>query len=355
MRRSAILFLSLGLCGLSISTVADAQPAPASPSAADISAARAIGAEGVKLAEKGRCAEAVEKLERSEKLYHAPTTLGRLAECQIELGRIVLGTENLQRLLREPVAASAPPAFTAARARAEKVLARAKPRIANLVINVAAPPATKIDLTVDGVAVSDMFIGNEWPADPGQHVVEATSPGFLKASAKVALKDGEGEKVSLKLDVDPSYVKPAAPDPVVTKPSDGDKSPPPLPPPPPPDPKSNVLAYAALGVGGAGVVVGSVTGILFLGKNSDLSKSCPDKNCSTAAGQSDLSSTKTMGTISTVGFIVGGVGLAAGAVLLLTGGAPTKASVTGKSTAKSNELTVRPVVGGNYLGVSGSF
>jgi hypothetical protein len=348
MRRSAILVLVL--FGLSVSSVAGAQPAPATPSAADVSAARALGAEGVKLAEKGRCAEAVEKLERSEKLYHAPTTLGRLAECQIELGKIVLGTENLQRLLREPVAVNSPAAFTAARARAEKVLAHAKPRIASLQINVSAPPSTKIDLTVDGVAVSDMFIGNEWPADPGQHVVEATSPGFLKANANVALKDGETEKLSLKLEVDPSYVKPSTPEPVVAKPSDGENTPP-----PPPAPKSNTLAYAAFGVGAVGVVVGSVTGILFLGKNSDLSKSCPDKICSTVAGQSDLSGTKTMGNISTIGFIVGGVGVAAGAVLLLTGGAPAKASVTGKSAAKANELTVLPVVGGNYLGLSGSF
>ena len=348
MRRSALLVL--GLFGLSVSGVAGAQLAPATPSAADVSAARALGAEGVKLAEKGRCAEAVEKLDRSEKLYHAPTTLGRLAECQIELGKIVLGTENLQRLLREPVAASSPAAFTAARARAEKVLAHAKPRIASLQINVSAPPSTKIDLTVDGVAVSDMFIGNEWPADPGQHVVEATSPGFLKANANVALKDGQTEKLSLKLEVDPSYVKPSTPEPVVAKPGEGEST---APPPPPPAPKSNTLAYAAFGVGAVGVVVGSVTGILFLGKNSDLSKSCPDKICSTAAGQSDLSATKTMGNISTIGFIVGGVGIAAGAVLLLTGGAPAKASVTGKSAA--NELTVRPVVGGNYLGLSGSF
>lgn len=350
MRRSSILVVSLAL---SVSSVAGAQPAAATPSASDIAAARSIGAEGVKLAEKGRCSEAIDKLDRSEKLYHAPTTLGRLAECQIELGKLVLGTENLQRLLREPLAANAPPAFVAARARAEKVLARARPRIGNLQITVTAPPSTKVDLTVDGVPVSDMFIGNEWPADPGQHVVEVTSPGFLKANAKVSLKDGEAEKVSLKLEVDPNYVKPVIPDPVVVKNGDPDNNPPP-PPPPPPEQKSNALAYAALGIGAAGLVVGGVTGALFLGKKSDLETSCPNKNCTTPAGQSDLSSTKTMGTISTIGFIVGGVGLAAGAVLLLTGGSPAKASVTGK-TSKANELTVRPVLGGNYWGLSGSF
>ncbi len=351
MRRSSIVVLSLAL---SVSSVAGAQPAPA---ASDVAAARSLGAEGVKLAEKGRCSEAIDKLDRSEKLYHAPTTLGRLAECQIELGKIVLGTENLQRLLREPVASNAPPAFVAARARAEKVLAKAKPRIGNLQINVSAPPSTKIDLTVDGAPVSDMFIGNEWPADPGTHVVEVSSPGFLKANAKVALKDGEGEKVSLKLEVDPNYVKPAVPDPVVVKAGDPDNNNgnPPPPPPPPPEQKSNALAYAALGVGAAGVVVGGVTGALFLGKKSDLTTSCPNKNCATTAGQSDLSSTKTMGTISTIGFIVGGVGLAAGAVLLFTGGSPAKASVTTGKTSKATELTVRPVLGGNYWGLSGSF
>ena len=311
-------------------------------SAADVAAARSLGAEGVRLADKGRCREAVEKLERSEKLYHAPTTLGRLAECQIDLGKVVLGTENLQRLLREPLAPGAPPAFVAARVRAEAVLAKARLKIGNLQIGVEAPAGAKLEMTVDGAPVSDMFLDNQWPADPGVHDVEVTALGFLKATAKVTVREGEGQKVSLKLVADPDYVKASPPEASVAPLAEPEKS---VPPPPPESGSSKTLAYVALGVGGAGMVVGSVAGILFLGKASDLDKACPNKTCPpTSAG--DLSSTMTLGTVSTVGFIVGGVGLAAGAVLLLTGGSP-------KGITKVGALT--PVIGPTYLGASGSF
>src|SRR4029079_17212090 len=43
--------------------------------AGDMATARTLGTEGLRLAESGDCAGAVEKLTRAEKLHHAPTTL----------------------------------------------------------------------------------------------------------------------------------------------------------------------------------------------------------------------------------------------------------------------------------------
>ena len=78
-------------------------PAPAlAQDSENIAAARSLGIQGVKLAEEGKCKEAIEKLERAEALYHAPTILGRLGECQVQVGQIVRGTENLNKVVRDP-------------------------------------------------------------------------------------------------------------------------------------------------------------------------------------------------------------------------------------------------------------
>ena len=124
-RRHAFAILAIGL-GTTLAGPAFAQQAPR---AEDVAAARALAVEGIKLADAGDCRAAVEKLERAEALRHAPTILGRLGECQVALGKIVLGTENLQRVVREQLAADAPAAFRDAQARAQKVLDTALPRI----------------------------------------------------------------------------------------------------------------------------------------------------------------------------------------------------------------------------------
>src|ERR1039457_2485634 len=73
------------------------------PSAADTAAARELAIDGLKLADAGHCAQAIDKLTRAEKIRHSPIVLGRLGECQIEEGKIVDGTEDLHRVLHEPI------------------------------------------------------------------------------------------------------------------------------------------------------------------------------------------------------------------------------------------------------------
>ena len=87
-----------------------------------------------------------------------------------------------------------------------------------------------------------------------------------------------------------------------------------------------VPEIAAFGVGAAGLVVGSVTGGIFLSKLDALKARCPANHCA-YADQAEARSIGTLGTISTVSLIVGGVGAVTGGVLLLTqrigGGSPS--------------------------------
>lgn len=307
-------------------------------SATDTAAARAYGQDGVVLADQGKCTAAIEKLDRAEKLHHAPTTAGRLGECEITVGKVVAGTERLQRLLREGLAPSPPKSFVTAMDRAQRVLDAALPRIATLRISVKAPAGAKPAVTVDDEAVSSALIGADIPTDPGAHKVVATAKGFVSATKELTLKDGETNGITLTLVADPSY-KPEQP-PVVAGPVTGPVS---------PDTttarKTNILPYVAFGAGALGLGVGTVAGLIVGSKSSDLSSNCRGDGGCPKTQESTLDSAQTWATVSTIGFIVGGAGIATGVVLLLIGS-------PGKSASRG---TVRPLVGAGFAGVDGTF
>jgi hypothetical protein len=322
-------------------------------SSANRAAARELGIQGVLLAEKGKCGDAIEKLERAEKLFHAPTTLERLGECKVEVGRIVDGTEDLQRVVKEDLPPGAPAAFTAAKTRAAGVIKKATPRIAHLRVHINAPSGTSASVMMDGNSFPDAALDGDRPVDPGTHSLAATADGMIKAETTVSLADAESKAIELKLVPDPNATKPTQipppPQQAADQPKPDDDHNKHPPPPPPPSP-SHVPAYIAFGVGVAGVGVGAVTGVLALGKKSSLDTACgPTKTGCPSTSQSDIDSAKTFGTVSTIGFIVGGVGVAAGIVLLLTEGSSSNA------TATVGSVHVTPDIGAGFVGAHGSF
>src|SRR5262249_29843666 len=147
-----------------------------------------------------------DKLSRAESLYHAPTILDRLGECQVKVGQIVLGTENLNRVVREELPANAPKAFRDAKTRAQKALDAALPRIGHLTVNVE-PKEAKITVTVSDVAVPPALLGVERPTDPGTHEVVASAPGYLTQKTTVTLAEAGRETVTLRLTLDPNAPK----------------------------------------------------------------------------------------------------------------------------------------------------
>jgi hypothetical protein len=340
---------------LCCASLAIASPAFAqNPSPEDIASARSLGTEGVRLADAGDCASAIPKLEAAERLYHAPTTLERLGECQVNLGRLVAGTESLNRVVRESLAPGAPAAFVTAQRRANEILAGAKPRIGKLRIHVDGAPIDKVSVTVDGANVPSVLFDADRATDPGVHEVRATAMGYRTEAATVQLAPGAEAAVSLKLEPDsnagaaPGSLSSAPqPGPAITansspapSPSSGSSGP------------SRIPAFVALGIGGAGIAVGSVFGIMALGTKSTLDNSCPDKKMCPPSSQSDIDDLSTRATISNIGFIVGIVGVAVGTVLLVTThgeeSRPTGASV-------SPRVHVRPWLGVGAAGLGGTF
>jgi hypothetical protein len=284
-------------------------------------AARALGIEGIKLANEGDCAAAVDKLSRAAQLFPAPTIVGRLGECQVELGRVVAGTENLQKVVREQLAADAPPAFVEAQERARGVLDRALPRIAKLTVQVLAPAGTSYQVTLDGRPLPVALVGVERPIDPGSHEVSVTAPGCAAAKQSVTLPDGGAESVTLTL-------SPVAPNLVPTPAAPTSSAAPPTVPAasvePAPSSSGRTWGYVSLGLGGVGLALGTVFGVSAMGKKSDLEKVCSGGRCPPSA-QSGIDSMNTSATLSTVGFAVGIVGVGFGTYLLLTSGRSSEA------------------------------
>ena len=109
--------------------------------------------------------------------------------------------------------------------------------------------------------------------------------------------------------------------------------------------KTNPIVYVGFGVGAAGIVVGTLGGILTFSNKGDLKPLCDGLVCDTSA-RKIVSTARTWATVSTIGFVVGGVGIAAGVVGLLM---PTK------------ELVVAPgvkahlVLDPSSVGLAGTF
>jgi hypothetical protein len=327
------------LCAALLATLASSSRAD--ESAENTAAARTLGIEGVQLADAGKCPEAIEKLTRAESLHHAPTILGRLGECQVNVGDVVEGTENLNMVVREQLPANAPKVFHDAQDRAQKVLTQAMPKIAHLVIRIT-PSDVKASVAVAGKSVPAALIGAERPTDPGTHQVTATAEGYKPASATVTLAEGGHQDITLLLEKDPNAVA-ALPASTTPPPAAGAE----VTPPPEAAGRSNTPAYVAFGIGAAGLVVGSVTGALAFSKASD----CPDKVC---PSQDKLDSAKSMATVSTISFGVGLAGVAVGTILLLTNHKSEAPPAQAKAHPEP-KLTVHPWLGVSSLGVMGTF
>jgi hypothetical protein len=307
--------------------------------AADIAAARELATEGVMLADAGKCDKAIDKLARADKLHHAPTILERLGECQVIVGRLVEGTENLQRVIREPLGPNPPAPFVAAVARAQKVLSEAQPKIAKLTIFIE-PEAAAVTVTVDGTGISSASIGTPRPMDPGAHVIEARASGYRSAMTTVTLTTSQIASITLKLEPKEEAVEEPVP-----PPAKKDAPPPkPLPPPEAPPPKPNrTAAYLTLGIGVAGLAAGATFGFLAMGRKNALNDECDASKVCPPSSQTTLDAAQRWAAFSSVGFAVGAAGVTVGTILLLT------------TPSDKKGAWVAPTVGIGSLGLRGEF
>ena len=183
-RNAARLFSSRWALPVSVSGTAHAQVTES-----ERAAARQLFHEGDELQRAGKFAEALDKFQRAQQVFSAPTNMLRIAECDAALGHLVASAEAYRALVRTPLPAHSPKAFEAAVDQARGELAQVEPRVPRLVIRIdpAGAPVPRCKST--GSPSPPRFSASLFPLDPGSHEVLVSASGFVSAQQSVVLKE----------------------------------------------------------------------------------------------------------------------------------------------------------------------
>ncbi len=295
-RRMLVVLRAVAMAGVLLA----AHPAlaqTATPSTTD--QARELGERGVSLYDAGEYKRALALFQRAEDLHHAPTLVLYLARCNAKLGHLKQALALYREVIAEALPKNAPAQFAKARAAALAELDPLMARIPTVAVTVDAPPTTTPVLTIDGRTIPKARWGSV-ELDPGDHTFEVSAEGFAPVSKNVSVPEGERVAVTLAL------VAPE-PAPAPVAPAVGTELP-------------LWPAWVGLGLGGAALVAGMVTGGLHVAKVSDLKERCrPDNRCP-AADQGEADEAQVLATVSTATTIAGlalSLGAAAYAVIVV--------------------------------------
>jgi hypothetical protein len=325
-RRVAVALLTLSAaCG-----VAHAQ------SPEDIDQARELAGQASDLLDEQRFEEALERVTQAEAKFHAPTHLLMMAEAQIGLGRLVDAVDTYERIAAEPLPSSAPRAFVKAKETARVKLRDLIARIPSLKIVVRGPDSGGVSVTVDDKPFP-LDADEAVRFDPGERRLKVVAQGYVSVERSVILPNRGGVTVEEVLLVKESEVEAAPVQPPPARPPDVAVR----------EEPSLVPVWVAFGVGGAGLVVGTVSGVLALKQVGRLSDRCPDYKCPEKQ-QERIDSARTLGTVSTIGFGVAVVGAGTGLGLLLLGQQPSDPAAESRSS-------VQPWIGLGSAGLEGRF
>jgi PEGA domain len=314
------------------------------PSSADRATARTLAQEGYEALRDRDYTTALDRFNRANQLVRAPTLLRDLARAQVGLGRLVDAHETYSTILREGVSEEAPQPWIKAVEDAKTELAALSPRLPWVIITVSGPAHPRV--TIDGAPVPESALGVKRPADPGRHEIRALAPGYYTAKKTVLLKEGETLNIAFELEDAPPDAAPKSEeeagkvsvatvkDPAWRKP----------------------LTVGAFILGGAGIAVGSTFGIMAMTKHNQLSKDCEDRSCG-PEDKDNFDRYHTYGTVSTIGFVAGGVATAAGVVLVLV--RPQilvkQEPLPKDGAARSKQFSWSPFIGVGSAGVEGTF
>ncbi len=273
--------------------------------------------------EAGRYDAALEKFQRAYDTAKVPRLAVWLARTQAKLGHLVVANEMYRQALNlEKNDLWVGNTQEQAQQEARQELAALQPRIPRLIIHVKGANPNDVALRIDDVDVPSTLIGVERLVDPGLKQIVGRV-GDKEVREQATLTEGEKKEIVLAF----LQSSPASASPVNTEAA----------------PKQPVLATAvatpqpstiqgsghshakaqrtwgwvSLGIGAAGAVFGATTGVMTVVKHGKLSSDCPNHQCAQRYS-SDADSFDTLRHLTTIGFVVAGVGAATGVTLLLT-------------------------------------
>ena len=267
------------------------------------------------------------KFRESNRLDPAVGTLFNLANCEAQRGHLVASWALYRQVLEklppdDPRASVAKTQVQSLDARVPRLTIRARGEM---------PAGTTVH--VAGLVLSPASLNSPLPLDPGSYAISVVAPGRARQEFSVTLAEGDAAEfpvsVGSSTSASPPHVAPIA---VVTSSQPigaGDDD----------DRKTReLLAYAGIGVGAAGITLGIITGLFGLHEEALGNPNCSDvtRTCN-QRGYDANQSAKSLATVSTLGFVVGVLAGGAGTYLWLT--LPdAKSGAAGSSGATSATL-----------------
>ena len=308
-------------------------------------AARKLAEDGVAALQAGDATTASQKLDKAHEILKVPSVALWSARALVKRKLLVEAAERLREAARLPISGD-PVVQAQAKRDADQELTELAARIPTLIVSVAGAAGELVTVTLDGAELPSALLGEERPVNPGSHVVSASRQGQA-ARAEVELAEAEHKTIVLRLE-SRAGTSPLAKSAPSTKPSGAEPS--------NAEPDRDgaarrTWAYVALGAGATGLLVGGVSGGLAIGKKSslDANDACTPDGC-TREAEDDVHALRTFRTLSSVGFVVGGVLAATGAVLWLTSSSGRDAP---QARHRATQLALG--VGPGFVRVAGDF
>lgn len=269
-------------------------------SAADLESARELYREGKELRQKGDLHGALERFKAAHGYGQTPVTGLELGKTHMQLGELVEAREVFLSIARLKVASDETEKSANARTEAADLAEQIRPKIPTLSVKVAGvKPEAQAQVTVDGANTPVVSLASMRKVNPGEHAVVVRANG-REEKRSVSLAEGETKELSVEItDASPKINEGGG---AVEKPPEpgGKRS-------------IHVLTWIGLGVGAAGLAIGGVTGVMALGKASDVKDQCRGMSCPPSA-RTNVDDGRMIANVSTISFAVGAAGVAAAAV-----------------------------------------
>jgi hypothetical protein len=307
---------------LSVSTLAAV--ARADPTAADLESARQLFRQGNDLRDADDLRGALAKYRAADALVSTPITSFEVGRTHVRLGELVEGYAALASVAKIPTKPKESANTASARTEAERLAREVEPRIPSLRVTPKNIPAgAALTVQIDGKKADP---GALTKVNPGKHGIVVHADG-VSHTAEVTIAESETREVEVVFDpIAPAKVVETQPA-QVAEPSNGRPT----------------WIYVGFAVAGAGVIVGSIAGILTLRGTSDLADRCPGGDCPPSE-HDRLKSTDRWATVSTISFAVAGAAAAVSIVGLFT-----------TSPKRAEAGTLRPTIGLGSIGLEGAF
>lgn len=336
-------------------------------SAGDVAAIREKSDDAATEYDAGQYSAALEKFQLIYSVAKVPTFAVWLARTNEKLGRLVMASELYQEaLMLQSNELWKGNKQQAAQKEAKAKVEQLRPRIPKLNIVIEGAPANDVVVTIDDTPVLNALLGLEHPVDPGtRQIVAKHGDDTQRESVTLAERDKKTVTIRFEMAEAPAVASPAntaatapaivsapvataaSPAPASVGPSRAPIAPPMLarqnaaispavirsfaststvtPKPPPAQDQGTstsssqrTLGWIGVGIGAAGLAVGAGAGVGVAGKYGELSTKCNNDRVCSRQYAYDLNTYNTLKTISTTGFIVGGVVTAVGVTILLT-------------------------------------